>query len=348
MRKIYATTTAIVSSMLAMAVSAKADTITVLAYASQTPPDLAEQFEKKTGHKMELVTAASTEEILGRIMASNGAGYDVVLISSNGAEPLIKMGMAAKLDHTKLPNIENLASEASQLPYDKGNVFTLPYDWGTHGICYRADLVKKIPDSWWDLLKPSDDMLRKYTMVSSERNLLEPAQAVLGYSYNDTDPARLQEVKKLLIDVKSKILAYDNATMGSRLVSGEIAMAQSWDGWCNQATTENSSVKFVIPKEGADLFVDVFMMLEASENKEAAQSILNFVLEPESHSWVATSLLFNVPNTAAMRMVPKEFLEKYSNLSLSPAELLKYEVFLELGEKQPEITKLATEILSSQ
>ena len=54
----------------------------------------------------------------------------------------------------KIPNLKNLYPEATQLKHDPGNTFSVPYAWGTTGLCYRSDLVKGEPDSWADLLNP--------------------------------------------------------------------------------------------------------------------------------------------------------------------------------------------------
>lgn len=343
MKKIKSIT--ILAAILATSSPAFADTITVLNFANNSAPDLAERFEKETGHKIELVTTSNNEEAIGRLMASNGTGYDVVFLSTYAGEPLINMGMLAKINFDNIPNIKNIVPEARKLP---GHEYAVPYAWGVGGICYREDLVEKAPDSWWDLLKPSDSMLRKFTMVQTERQLLMPALLVLGYSMNDADPAHLEEAKKLLLEVKPKLLAYDDITMSSRLVSGETAMAQTWDGWCNSGTAENDKIKFAVPKEGADFFADMMYIPAASEQKEAAESFINFVLKPEIHSWVTTELFYKVPNQQAMDIVPKELIEKYPNIGMSPAEFSKNEMLHDLGDQQPLITRIVTEILSSQ
>ncbi len=57
--------------------------------------------------------------------------------------------------------------------------------------------------------------------MTTERWLALPALKALGYSINTTDDAQLQEAKDLLIASKDDLLAYDDTTFYSRLVSGE-------------------------------------------------------------------------------------------------------------------------------
>ncbi|TIU58019.1 MAG: extracellular solute-binding protein, partial [Mesorhizobium sp.] len=141
-------------------------------------------------------------------------------------------------DHAKIPNLANLYPEAAKLPHDAGNNFSVPYTWGTTGLCYRSDLVKTEPASWNDLLAPSDALKGKTTMLATDRWLLAAGQLAKGYSVNETDPAKLAEVKDLLISAKKTLLAYDDTTFYSKLVSGEALMVQAWDGWCNYGIAE--------------------------------------------------------------------------------------------------------------
>ena len=41
-------------------------------------------------------------------------------------------------------------------------------------------------------------------------------------------------------------------------------MTHAWDGWCNYAIWENPDVKYIIPKEGSDLWVDTMVIVKSS------------------------------------------------------------------------------------
>ena len=341
-------TTVAIAALFALAPGvASAEKIVIMNFANYMPENILKDFKAATGIDAELVTTAQNEETMGKMVASNGAGYDVVFVTSPFAEALRKLDLIGDLDHANIPNKANLADEATKLAYDPGNVFTMPYSWGTTGLCYRSDLVSFTPDSWNDLLKPRDELKKKITMLATDRWLLAPGQLVNGYSVNDVSPEALEKVKATLIEAKKNILAYDDVTFYSKLVSGEAVLVHGWDGWCNYGIAENPAIKFIVPKEGSDFFIDVMVVPKASEHKAAAEKFINFILAPENQKWVSESLFYKTPNKMAMGQLPADLLAKYPNLAISSADLLKYEIFRDLGPDLPRVSKTVTEITSS-
>ncbi len=311
------------------------------------PKDLPEKFRAETGIEVEVALHATNEEIMGKVVAGKGKGYDVLFVSSPFAEVLNKLGLSASIDHGQIPNMANLYSEANNLAYDAGNKFSVPYAWGTTGLCYRSDLVAGEPSSWNDLLKPADALKGKITMLATDRWLMAAGMLAKGYSVNETDDAKIGEVRDLLIAAKKNLLAYDDTTFYSKLVSGEASLVHAWDGWCNYGIAENAEIKYIIPKEGTDLWVDTMVVTEASENKEAAHRFINYVLGAETGKWVAENILYKVPNKVAMESLDKALFESFPNLGMQPASMMKQEQLRDLGNAQKAYTKAVTEITAS-
>jgi spermidine/putrescine transport system substrate-binding protein len=321
-------------------------TLTVSNWAGYYPEDLATQVESSIGVPLTIANHATNEEIMAKLTAGGDSGFDVAFVSGQYAQALNDAGLLAPIDAAQIPNLANLYPEATQLPYDPGNTFSVPYAWGTTGICYRSDVIDE-PTSWNDILTPSEENKGKVTQMTTERWLALPALKSLGYSINTTDDAQLQEAKDLLIASKDDLLAYDDTTFYSRLVSGEANAVVAWDGWCNYGTAENPDIKFVIPSEGSDLWADTMVILDSSQNKEAAHAFINFILDPANHAWVAENILYKVPNQAAMEQVGAELAATYPNMGLTPAELLQQEAIVDLGADSVKYTDLATEVTSS-
>jgi spermidine/putrescine transport system substrate-binding protein len=337
------------AAIIAIAGSAEAQEKLVISnWDGYMPKDLLERFKTDTGIEAELSVHATNEEIMGKVTASGGKGYDVIFVSSPFAEALNKLGLAAKLDHGKIPNISNLYPEALQLQHDPGNSFSVPYAWGTTGICYRSDLIKAEPSSWNDLLSPPEDVKGKETMLSTDRWLMAAAFLAMGKSVNSIDQETLDAAKAKLIEAKRSLLAYDDTVFYQKLVSGEAVVTHAWDGWCNYGIAENPAIKYVVPKEGSDLWVDTMVITAASENQDAAHKFIDYVLRADNGKWVVENIMYKTPNKAGMEAIDKSMLEKYPNMAITPAELLKYEQLRDLGEGQKAFSKTVTEILAAK
>jgi spermidine/putrescine transport system substrate-binding protein len=320
--------------------------LTISNWDQYMPENLIPDFERKTGIKVKVARHATNEDIMGKLEAAQGGGYDLVFVSAPFAESLARRGWAAEIDQAAIPNLRNLYPEARELPYDPGNRSSVPYTWGTTGLCYRSDLVRGTPDSWEDLLRPADDIKGRVTMLGTDRWLLLPALKSLGYSANTTDEGELEEARDLLLETKKDLLAYDDTTFYTKLVSGEASLVEAWDGWCNYGIADDRNIRFVVPREGSDLWVDTMVVLDRSENKDAAMQFIDFVLSPESGRGVVDLLSYKVPNEAAMRGLDPRLVRQFPNLGMSPQELLEGENLQDLGEAQPFWSRIVSEITS--
>ena len=308
-------------------------------------PDAALKFTDTTKAKVTVAKHATNEEIVGKLTAGGDSGIDVAFVSGQYAQALNEAGLLEPIDPALIPNLANLYPESKNLAFDPGNKFSVPYSWGTTGICYRDDLVDKAPTSWGDLLNPSPAMTKKTLMLATQPWMNLPAAKLLGFSANTTDPAQLDQIKAQLLKTKPTLLGFDDVTFYSRLASGEVAMAEAWDGWCNYA--DNPNVKFVVPSEGADLWSDVMVVLKTSKNKEAAMAWINFMIGDEEQTWMTDNILYKSPNKAVAEKAAADLGKDYPNIAMTPAELAKGESLVDLGDASKIYQQIATEVQAS-
>jgi spermidine/putrescine transport system substrate-binding protein len=295
------------------------------------PEDLVSNFEAETGVDVEVAIHTTNEDIMGKLQASNGTGFDLVFVSGQFVKPLTELGYAAELDHSLIPNLANLYPEATQLGYDPGNTHSAPYAWGTTGICYRTDLLDEAPTSWEAFRSPPAGAEGKMTMLGTDRWLLQPALLSLGYSVNATDQGQLDEAAAWTEEAKANLLAFDDTTFYSKLAAGEASLVHAWDGWCEYGRLENKKIDFVVPDEGSDLWTDTMVVMESSENPAAAHAFIDYVLSEEVHRSVAEFVLYKVPNQPAMEGLDPAVVEDFPTLGITPAELFEGEALVDLG-----------------
>ncbi len=336
------------AAMLLSTTFAMADKVVVSNWDGYMPKDIAEKFKAATGLDLEVSVHATNEEIMGKVTASGGEGFDVLFVSSPFAEALNKLGLLAPIDAAKIASLKNLYPEATQLKHDPGNTFSVPYTWGTTGICYRSDLVKHVPESWNDLLNPADDVKGKETMLATDRWLMAAAFLANGMSVNTTDQVSLDKARDALVGAKKNLLAYDDTTFYSKLVSGEAVQVHAWDGWCNYGIAQNDKIKYVIPKEGSDLWVDTMVITKAARNPEGAAKFIDFLLSADNGKWVVENIMYKTPNKAGMEAIDKAMLTQYPNMAITPADLLKYEQLRDLGDGMKAFSKTVSEVMAAK
>ncbi|MFD1505731.1 spermidine/putrescine ABC transporter substrate-binding protein [Georgenia yuyongxinii] len=322
-------------------------TIVVSNWESYMPEDIAELVKDETGATVKVTHHATNEDLVAKVTAGGGDGLDVIFGTAPFLEAFAKEGLLEPIDTSLLENWGELDALATDGAVIDGETYWAPYTWGTTGICYREDLVDEAPNSWYDLLTPADEYKGKVTMMGTDRWAVLPAQKALGFSANTTDEAEMAEVKDLMLQAKPNLLAYDDNTFYERLISGEAVMVEAWDGWCNYGTAENDNIKFVVPEEGSDLFVDGMAILKSSKSKEAAYAFIDTVLKPENHAWAAENILYNVPNQAALDLLPDELLKTYDVLGERRPEMLEGEALTDVGDAASLYTKIITEVTAS-
>jgi spermidine/putrescine transport system substrate-binding protein len=327
-------------------VDIRGTTLTVSNWDAYMPKSVIKDFEKETGVTVDYAIHTTNEDIMGKLTAANGTGFDLVFVSGPFVQALTSLGWAAEIDHAQIPNIANLDPEATELSFDPGNTHSVPYTWGTTGICYRKDLVTETPTTWEAFRTPTPETDGKMTMLGTDRWLLQPALLSLGYSINTTDAAEIDEAKAWTMEAKENLLAFDDTTFYSKLVSGEASLVQAWDGWCEYGRLEDpKNIEFVIPDEGSDLWTDTMVVLESSENKAAAYAFIDYILQPEVGKQIVEFTLYKMPNADVMAAVDPKVLDGYPTLKISPAELFDQEAQTDLGEEGTILwTEAATEI----
>ena len=102
-------------------------------------------FTKETGIKV-VYDVFDSNDILETKLLAGGSGYDVVVPTGPFLARQIQAGVFQKLDKSKLPNLSNMWPQVMErlAKYDPGNQYAVNYMWGTTGIGYNVDKVKKV------------------------------------------------------------------------------------------------------------------------------------------------------------------------------------------------------------
>ena len=295
--------------------------VNVCSWGEYIDEDLIYKFEDETGIKVNYQTAESNEALYS-LLSIGGADYDVIVPSDYMIARLIDEGMLAELNYDNIPNYAKIGEQYKSLSFDPENKYTVPYTWGTLGIIYNSTMVDGDIDSWDAMFdeKYADNVL----MIRNSRDALAAALLDLGYDINTTDEAQIREAYELLADAKSKGV-YQSFVMDEvfgKMEGGNAAIAMYYAGDYLTMLENNPDLKFVVPKEGSNWFVDAMCVLKTAQHKEEAEAWINFIASTESSLANMDYIGYASPNLEALEGYPAYYEETYGE----PLDEERYEI----------------------
>ena len=310
-------------------------------------PDVYKEFEDATGIHVVEDNFSSNEELTAKLQGGV-TGYAVIVPSDYAVGSLIEQGLLAPLDHDNIPNLKNLAKRFTEVPFDPGNKYCVPYQWGTTGIGYESSQIEP-PDSWSAIFEatPDDPWYGRMTMLDDARESFAAALAYLNYDINSTDEAQLEEAKNLLIKAKPGLAGYDSDTFEDLVAAGENLLAHGWNGDFLVAMEDNENVAYMVPKEGGVVWVDNLCIPASAtpEEKLAGEMFINFILDPQIGAQISEFNWYASPNEAAEANLPEDFLSDPS-VYPPPEVMEKLNYLRRLGEFDSVYQRLWDEVKS--
>ena len=303
--------------------------VNVCSWGEYIDENLIYQFEEETGIKVNYQTAESNEALYS--LLKTGAGdYDVIVPSDYMIARLIDEDMLAELNYDNIPNYEKIDDRYKGLSFDPENKYTVPYTWGTLGIIYNTTMVDE-PITSWDAMF-DEKYAGNVLMIRNSRDALAAALLDLGYDLNTTDEAQIREAYELLADAKSKGVyqAFVMDEVFQKMEGGNAAIAMYYAGDYLTMHENNPDLKYVVPDEGSNWFVDAMCVLKNAQHKEEAEEWINFIASTESNLANMDYIWYASPNTEALESYPAYYEETYGeplnmdlyNTMAAPSEVL--------------------------
>ncbi|MEQ8154943.1 MAG: spermidine/putrescine ABC transporter substrate-binding protein [Clostridiaceae bacterium] len=276
--------------------------INVYNWSEYLPQSVIDKFQAETGIKVNYETYDSNEQMLAKISAGN-SGYDIAVASDYMVDVMIKQNLLQEFDLNNVPNFKNIGDEYKKASYDPENKYSVAYMVGSAIIAVNKDKVTKKITSVADLWDPS--LKNSLVVLDDERAIIGLALKKLGYSLNETDPAKLEQAKKELIKLKPNIKAFDSASPKKLLISGEATVGYVWNAEVALAKKDNPSIEAVYPKEGVYLWQDNFILPKGGEHKKEAEMFINFLLRDDVSKMISDEFPYTNPNAAARKLMDK-------------------------------------------
>ena len=304
--KIAATLAA--AAALAAPAAADPDQVWLYNWSGYIDPETVQSFKDATGTEIVLDTYGDADEAEARLIA-RGTGYDLAVVASETVGRLAEAGAIRKFSLSDIPNAAALDHELMQIfltsvPQAEG--YAVPYVWGTTGIAYdRSAVLERLPDapldSWALVFDPENASKLAdcgISIVNSVEEVVAAALAYLGLNPQSQSEQDLEAAFGVLSAIAPYVRSFDSYQFDA-LMDAEVFLAVAWstEGLAPLLEQESDRYQYVIPKEGTNLWADLFVIPSDVSNLDASNQLVNHVLQPKE---MARATLF----TYATNSVP--------------------------------------------
>ncbi len=262
-----------------------------------------------------------SNEIMYSKLKNGGITVDVVIPSDYMIARMINEGMLEKLNFDNIPNYQYIDEAYKDLAHDPKNEYSVPYTWGTAGIIYNSKYVDEADVTGWELLW-NEKYKGKILMFDNSRDAFGIAQYLLGYDVNTTDKTELQACAAKLKEQKPLVQQYVMDQVFISMENEEAYIAPYYAGDYLTMAASNPDLKFYLPEQGFNLFVDSMCIPTCCKEKEAAEKFINFLCEPEICAQNMEFLEYSVPLSAAKEFMDPETVS--DPVAYPDPELLKH------------------------
>lgn len=317
---------AVVSLALA-ATPARAETLRLLTWGGYAPEDVVQGFTKETGIEVK-VTVSNNEEMISKLRATGGAGFDLAQPSQDRVAPAqIEFGIYRPIDLGQIDQDQFIGSMLESTKANTtvdGKVYGVPHIWGTSGLVVNTAEAKGVSD-YLDLCDPAlkgrvTYRLKRPTLIAFAFSMGQDPFALYGNTkaYEDL----MNRVAAKLIECKANVKAYwqGGDHFKELMRSGEAVAAMAWDGGGWDLTKENEALRFVAPKSGALGWVDTFVLPAKSANEAAAYKWINYVMRPDVAAKITAHSSYMTAARGADALLSDQQKQLFND-SFSPANL---------------------------
>ena len=264
-------------------------------------------------------TTYDSNETMYSKLKTGGISVDVIIPSDYMIARLIDEDMLLPLDFDNIPNYQYIDEAYKNTAYDPDNVYSIPYTWGTVGLIYNTKYVDAADVGGWELLW-NEKYAGKILMFGNSRDAFGIAQYLLGYDVNTTDDAELQACADKLIEQRPLVQQYVMDEIFDLMENEEAWIAPYYAGDYLLMADENPDLAFYHPSQGFNFFIDAMCIPSCAQNKEAAETFINFLCDPEIAGGNMDWIGYGTPESAAKEYMDPDMVN--SEIAYPPQEVL--------------------------
>lgn len=256
--------------------------------------DWVTDFEEETGCKVNIKTAATSDEMVALMV---DGGFDLVTASGDASNRLISGGRVQEINTSLVPSWNTVDERLQNAPWHTvdGKHYGVPYQWGSNVLMYNTDVFSEPPSSWEVVFKETtlpDGQSNKGRVQAYDGPIYVADAALYLKAHNPelgiTDPYELTRDQfnaalDLLREQRQLVGRYwhDAFIQIDDFTNEGVAASSSWPFQVNVLQFDGAPIASVVPEEGATGWADTTMMHVDAAHPNCAYKWLEHSLNPK-------------------------------------------------------------------
>jgi putative spermidine/putrescine transport system substrate-binding protein len=258
--------------------------------------DWVTEFEEDTGCKVEVKTAATSDEMVA--LMQEGSGFDLVTASGDASLRLIAGGTVQEINTDLIDSWDTVDERLQDAPWHTvdGKHYGVPYQWGSNVLAYNTQAFKGEAPTSWNVVfeeqtlpdgESNEGRVQAYDgpiYIADAALYLMAHQPELGIE----DP---YELNRDQFDAAVELLRQQRDLVGrywhdafvqiDDFTNEGVAASSSWPFQVNLLKAEGEPIDSTLPEEGATGWADTTMMHSDAPHPNCAYRWLEWSLNPK-------------------------------------------------------------------
>ncbi len=259
------------------------NSLNVFVWGDILEPTIVADFEKETGIKLNLSYYSSNEELIVKLKATKGEGYDLIIPSDYAVNILIKEDLLKPLDRNKFTYWDTLNPNLLNQYFDPNNHYSIPFEWELYGFGIDKDYFAEHPTkpSWGMIFNP-DTVHYKLVMNNDPIEAIEFASFYLYGPLDHLGPSQAEEIKRLLVKQRPWVAAYANFRGDYFLATKNVSLVVASSSYIFRSKRQFDFMGFIVPEEGSFLTIENFCIPKPSKKEQLTYKFINYLCSPKS------------------------------------------------------------------
>ena len=258
------------------------DSINVFTWGGILNEEIIQSFEKKTGIRVNINNYSSNEELIMKLKATEGQGYDLVIPSDYAVSILVKNQLIKELDRKQLPFFHQLIPGLLGHFFDPQNRYSIPLSWEVYGLGIDKDFFTEPFTPSWKMIFDPKVVDYRIVMVNDPIEAIEIAAFYLYGSTSSLSKVQAEKVKDLLIQQKPWVAAYASSRADYFLATKNSPLAVASSSYIFRSKRNFDFIDFVIPKEGSFISIENLCIPKTCDKDSLVYQFINHLYQRES------------------------------------------------------------------